>query len=179
MRNSLITPEEEEGISIEALSDSTVTRLCSALILSPTLTRTSMTSTSLKSPMSGTRTSTGPALETGAAAAGATLVTGEGAGAATGTAAVAPASSSRTILPSATLSPILTLTSFTTPAVLEGISIEALSDSTVIKLCSGLIVSPALTSTSITSTSLKSPMSGTLTSTRLMLSCLRKAAIRP
>jgi hypothetical protein len=35
--------------------------------------------------------------------------------------------------PSATLSPTLTLSSFTTPAWLEGISMEALSDSTVIR----------------------------------------------
>ncbi len=55
---ALTTPAVEEGISIEALSDSTVIRLCSALIVSPTATRTSMTATSLKSPMSGTLTST-------------------------------------------------------------------------------------------------------------------------
>jgi len=64
-----------------------------------------------------------------------------------------------------TLSPTLTFISLTTPAALEGISIEALSDSTVIRLCSTLIVSPGWTNTSITATSLKSPMSGTRTST--------------
>jgi hypothetical protein len=51
---------------------------------------------------------------------------------------------------------------FTTPAADDGISIEALSDSTVISDCSALTVSPTLTSTSITATSSKSPMSGTL-----------------
>src|SRR5690606_26976991 len=54
-----------------------------------------------------------------------------------------------------------TLSSFTTPAWDEGISIEALSLSTVIRLCSALTVSPGLTSSSMTATSLKSPMSGT------------------
>jgi hypothetical protein len=45
-------------------------------------------------------------------------------------------------------------------AWLDGISIEALSDSTVIRLCSALMVSPGLTSNSMTATSEKSPMSG-------------------
>ena len=52
----------------------------------------------------------------------------------------------------------------TTPAPGEGISIVALSDSSVMSDCSLATASPGLTSTSITSTSLKSPMSGTLTS---------------
>src|SRR5690606_31035510 len=39
----------------EALSDSTVIRDCSSVTLSPTCTSTSITSTSSKSPMSGTR----------------------------------------------------------------------------------------------------------------------------
>jgi hypothetical protein len=47
---------------------------------------------------------------------------------------------------------------------------EALSDSTVIRDCSTLMVSPTLTSTSITPTSEKSPMSGTLISVNAMLS---------
>jgi hypothetical protein len=67
--------------------------------------------------------------------------------------------------PMLTLSPTLTLSSLSTPACEDGISIEALSDSTVIRLCSTLMVSPGLTNTSITATSLKSPMSGTRTST--------------
>ena len=66
--------------------------------------------------------------------------------------------------PMLTVSPTLTFSSFSTPAADDGISIEALSDSTVISDCSTLTVSPGLTSTSITATSLKSPMSGTLTS---------------
>jgi hypothetical protein len=62
------------------------------------------------------------------------------------------------------------LISFTTPAVEEGISIEALSDSTVIRLCSTFTVSPGLTRISMTPTSLKSPMSGTCTSINAMCS---------
>jgi hypothetical protein len=60
-----------------------------------------------------------------------------------------------------TLSPTLTLSSFSTPAAEEGISIEALSDSTVSSDCSTFTVSPGFASSSMTATSLKSPMSGT------------------
>ena len=66
--------------------------------------------------------------------------------------------------PSLTLSPILMLKPVITPAWLEGISMDALSDSTVIRLCSALTVSPTLTSNSMTATSAKSPISGTLMS---------------
>src|SRR5262249_3915307 len=54
-------PPSGEGTSIEALSDSSVTSGCSAAMVSPGLTMTSMIGTSLKSPMSGTRTSATPA----------------------------------------------------------------------------------------------------------------------
>jgi len=64
-------------------------------------------------------------------------------------------------LPSATLSPIFTRNSFTTPASGEGISIVALSDSSDISEASLAIVSPGFTRISTTSTSLKSPISGT------------------
>jgi len=62
-----------------------------------------------------------------------------------------------------TVSPSFTASDLTTPAWLDGISIDALSLSTVIRLCSTFTVSPGCTSTSMTATSLKSPMSGTLT----------------
>src|SRR5262252_6094750 len=62
-----------------------------------------------------------------------------------------------------TLSPILILISRTTPAEGDGISIVALSDSSVMSDCSLVTASPGLTSTSMTATSLKSPMSGTKT----------------
>ena len=97
-------------------------------------------------------------LRAAAAAAGA------GAARRRGRAGGAPRSSVRITDPSLTVSPTLTLISFTTPACDDGISIDALSLSTVIRLCSTLTVSPGLTSTSMTATSLKSPMSGTLMS---------------
>ena len=63
------------------------------------------------------------------------------------------------------LSPTLTFSSVTIPDTGEGMSIVALSDSSVISESSALTVSPALTSSSMIGTSLKSPRSGTLTST--------------
>src|SRR2546427_7010103 len=66
--------------------------------------------------------------------------------------------------PCETLSPTLTRSSFTTPECEEGISIVALSDSRAMSEASSSTRSPGLTRTSMTSTSLKSPMSGTLTS---------------
>src|SRR5450830_1310275 len=168
---SLTTPAAEEGISMLALSDSTVIRDWSTLTVSPGLTISSMTSTSLKSPMSGTLTSTmppaaaGAAGGAGAAAAGAAAA---GAGAAAGAATASAASSNSTSEPSPTLSPTFTFNSLTTPAADEGISMLALSDSTVSRDWSTLMVSPGLTITSMTSTSLKSPISGTFTSTMLM-----------
>src|SRR5690349_5548387 len=66
--------------------------------------------------------------------------------------------------PSDTSSPTFTFTSLTTPAALEGTSMVALSDSSVIRLCSFSTRSPAFTSTSITGTLSWPPMSGTFTS---------------
>ena len=63
-----------------------------------------------------------------------------------------------------TRSPTLILMAPTVPAAGDGISIVALSDSSVISGSSALISSPSLTRISMTGTSLKSPMSGTLTS---------------
>ena len=91
-----------------------------------------------------------------------------GAGAKAGTAAAPSPSSTNTTDPCLTLSPILTLSSLTTPPWLQGISMEALSLSTVIRLWSDLTVSPTLTINSITVTSSKSPMSGTLISMSAM-----------
>ncbi len=79
------------------------------------------------------------------------------------------ASSVRISDPSDTLSPVLTLTPFTTPACGAGTSIVALSDSSVMSGSSLLTVSPGFTSTSITGMFLKSPMSGTLISTMLAI----------
>src|SRR5688500_8935043 len=67
--------------------------------------------------------------------------------------------------PSETLSPIFTRTSFIVPADGDGTSIVAFSDSNVINDSSAFTVWPGFTITSMTGTSLKSPMSGTFTST--------------
>ncbi|MOA03989.1 hypothetical protein D3C78_1235210 [compost metagenome] len=164
--SALITPAAGDGISIEALSDSTVNSDCSAVTLSPALTRISVTATSLKSPMSGIFSAmvVAAAVAAGAAAAGAGAAAwgaATGAGATAGAAGAAAALSMTAITePCLTLSPRATRSSLSTPAWLEGISIEALSDSTVSSDCSALIVSPTWTSTSITDTSSKSPMSG-------------------
>ena len=101
---------------------------------------TSMIGTSLKSPMSGTRTSATPA---GAlVGAGGALTAGFAASAA----ASAPSSSSVRIgAPWLTRSPSFTAMFFTTPAVGEGTSIEALSDSSVISGASAVMRSPGFT----------------------------------
>src|SRR5258706_315477 len=80
-----------------------------------------------------------------------------------GSARCSAVSSTRIAVPCDTLSPVLMRISFTTPAAGDGISIVALSDSSVTSDCSFSTLSPGFTSTSITSTSLKSPMSGTAT----------------
>ena len=186
-RISFTFPAAGEGTSIVALSLSSVTSDCSTATVSPGFTRISITSTLLKSPMSGMSTRRAPAaagagaLAAGAGAgaagafAGAADARRRGAGAAATAdfaaspeaadfAASAPPSSVRIGLPSETLSPILTRTSFTTPAEGDGISIVALSLSSVTSDCSTATVSPGFTRISITSTLLKSPMSGTMTS---------------
>src|SRR5437773_1056587 len=116
----------------------------------------------------------------GGAGSAAAAVFGEGAaeGAGTGASAFAPAappgaaapvvSRVRMTLPSLTLSPTLTFNSLTVPADGAGTSIVALSDSSVTSESSAFTASPGLTKTSMTGTSLKSPMSGTLTSIVLM-----------
>ncbi len=168
------TPACDDGISIDALSLSTVIRLCSSFTASPALTKISITATSAKSPMSGTTTVTGPDAATGASAAAAAgagagaAADGAGAGATADADAAPSASTSATSVPWLTLSPSETFSSFTTPATDDGISIEALSLSTVSSDCSSLIVSPGFTSSSITATLSKSPMSGTFTSTNAM-----------
>src|SRR5439155_8422680 len=118
-------PPSGDGTSIVALSDSSTTSGSSAFTTSPGLTKISMIGTSLKSPMSGTRTS---AMPPGAlVGAGGACTAAFGAAAAV-TGALASPSSSRITLPSLTLSPTLTLSSFTVPAEGAGTSIVALSD---------------------------------------------------
>src|SRR5207248_72128 len=99
-------------------------------------------------------------------------------GAVDGAGADAPAcvSNTRMTLPSLTLSPTLSFMSLTTPADGDCTSIVALSDSSVISESSGFTASPGFTNTSITGTSLKSPMSGTFTSTVLIV-CSRDSTV--
>src|SRR6266404_9390077 len=104
------------------------------------------------------------AVGTGAAADAAGVGAASIATATTGSPVAAPVVSVTITVPSDTLSPTLTLMSFTTPASGAGTSIVALSDSRVISASSAFTVSPGLTMISITGTSLKSPMSGTRTS---------------
>jgi hypothetical protein len=75
----------------------------------------------------------------------------------------------RTGVPSLTLSPALTSTASTVPSRSAGTSMVALSLSSVISGSSAWIASPGLMWTSITGTSLKSPISGTLTSIAMTL----------
>src|SRR6266576_648355 len=158
---SCTLPESGAGTSIVALSDSRVIRVSSALTVSSGFTCTSITGTSLKSPMSGTRTSAMPAGALVGAGGAATDVFGA---AAVAVAPVPVVSRSMMSAPSLTLSPTLSLTSLSTPPTGAGTSIVALSDSSDTSESSGLTWSPAFTITSITGTSLKSPMSGTFTS---------------
>src|SRR5437763_13345381 len=69
--------------------------------------------------------------------------------------------------PVLTLPPLLVWSFSTTPTAVEGTSMVALSDSSVTSGESMTTASPGFTSTSMTATSLKLPMSGTRTSTRL------------
>src|SRR6266699_812533 len=69
--------------------------------------------------------------------------------------------------PVLTLPPLLVWSFSTTPTAVEGTSMVALSDSSVTSGESMTTVSPGFTRTSMTATSLKLPMSGTRTSTRL------------
>src|SRR6516164_3719390 len=123
--SSPTTPLSGDGTSIEALSDSNVISGCSGLTISPGLTDTSITGTSLKSPISGTRTSATPL---GAlVGAGGDVTAGF-----IGSTAEAPSSSSDSIgAPWLTLSPIFTASDLTKPVAGDGTSIEALSDSRV------------------------------------------------
>ena len=67
-------------------------------------------------------------------------------------------------VPIDTLSPTLATTSAIAPAIGDGTSIVALSDSSVTSGCSAFTTSPGFTRISMIGTSLKSPISGTFTS---------------
>src|SRR5580658_8571156 len=108
----------------------------------------------------------GAGAATGTSAAGTGASGGEGfAGAGVAGEAAESVASTTIAIPCETLSPTFTLTSCTTPAASAGTSIDAFSLSSVTSESFFLTRSPGLTSTSMTGTSLKSPMSGTRTST--------------
>ena len=79
-------------------------------------------------------------------------------------------SSSNTRAPAEILSPTLILSSVTVPPKGAGMSMAALSDSTVMMESSAARASPGFTMISMTSTSLKLPISGTRTSLMLIFS---------
>ena len=131
--------------------------------------------------VAGTGSAFGAAAGGGAGAAAGAAAGAVGAGfgasalAAAGAGFAAPtpsASSTTSIEPSLTLSPSLTRSSFTLPAAGDGTSIVALSDSSDTSESSAATVSPGLTKISMTGTSVKSPMSGTLTSIVLIASAV-------
>ena len=98
---SLTTPAADDGTSIVALSDSSVTSASSTFTVSPTLTKMSMTGTESKSPMSGTFTST---LPPAVAAAGAATAAGAGAASGAGALAAAAPASTEAVSPLKALS---------------------------------------------------------------------------
>ena len=150
---ALTTPAAVQGTSMVALSVSSVISVSSTATVSPTLTSTAMMSTFSWPPMSGTATVSTPPEAAGAAAgAGAAVAAGASVTGAAGASAAVADSTSRMTLPSDTLSPTLTLTSLTTPAASAGTSMVALSVSSVIRVSSTAMVSPALTSTAMMST---------------------------
>ncbi len=149
-------PAADDGTSIVAFSVSSVTSGVSSATASPSLTRSSMTSTSLKSPRSGTRTSSAVGAAAGAGDGDLAVDADFGPAvrlAGTLDAAGAAASSTRIAAPLETRSPFLTDTAVTRPAAVDGTSMVALSVSSVMSGVSTATVSPAFTSNSMTSTS--------------------------
>ena len=175
------------GTSIVDFSDSSTISGWSASTVSPSLTNTSMTGTSVKSPMSGTRTVSTRASAAGSGSgsgsgwaagsddgSGSASAAGSASGSGAGSADAASAGTSwQMVSPSETLSSTFSATDSMVPASGAGISIVDLSDSSTISGCSASTVSPGLTSTSMTGTSLKPPISGTLTGLAL---AIRKAS---
>ena len=189
-------PVAGEGTSIDALSDSSNTSESPSSTLAPTATKSSTRSAPSSLPKSGImtsidvtsfvvsevdvcvlavcssfdaavvavaplwRSSTGAGDRASSPPAVSSLAVDSGA-----------ASSSRITSPSETVSPTATRSSVTTPAWGAGISIEALSDSTTIRLCSTSMVSPGATKTSTISAPSAPPISGILIGATAM-SCL-------
>ena len=134
---------------------------------SPSATHTSITSTPVAPPMSGTDTvcSEGADMVVFCAgfssAVGVSSFSGVSFFGSSEAASAASTSSSRMSSPSETVSPSFTLIEVILPAIGEGTSIDALSVSNTIIDWSTSIMSPTFTLTSITSTSVAPPISGT------------------
>ena len=171
MKTSFTVPACGEGTSIVALSVSSVIKPSSASITSPAATSTSITSTSPSSPISGTAISITSLLVAAAGAfssAGASACSAFGSDFCSGSASFGASSAllvaapfiSAITSPSLILSPTFTESATSSPANGAGISIEALSVSTVIIPSSASKLSPTAKHISITSTS-SPPTSGT------------------
>ena len=163
-RTDSIVPATSAGTSIDALSVSSVTSGSSIATLSPAAMCISITSTTSKSPKSGTTSDCLPPDFFGASPSGVTMVSLDINGGTTAGAINAVSPTSIVIVPITSpveiVSPTATVNVSITPFSGEGMSSDALSVSTMIKPSSRSTVSPAATSTSITSMFSKSPRSG-------------------
>ena len=167
MNTSFTVPACVDGTSIVALSVSSVINPSSFSMVSPTETNTSITSTSPSSPISGTATSM-TSLPPEAAGAASDLLSSFGASVfessedASLDASEPPAAFISPITsPSLILSPTDTDKLTISPSNGAGMSIDALSLSTVTTPSSASMLSPTATHSSITSTS-SPPTSGTI-----------------
>ena len=157
------TPNSRASLRIEGLACT-----CEGEFAVPALSLAVRVTGTALAGVDGGGASAGAAFEAGTAETGLDSATGAVAVAAgaTGTGAPAASSTIATTAPMDTLSPSLTLISFTTPLCEAGTSIVALSLSSETRESSFLMVSPTLTKISITGISVKSPISGTFNSTR-------------
>ena len=178
MNTSFTVPACVEGTSMVALSVSRVISPSSFSMVSPTETNTSITSTSSSEPISGTATSI-TSLLPDAAGAASDLLSSFGASSCLGASSLEDSSEAfSSDAPLSALSPLATFISpITSPSLIlsptdtdrltispsngAGMSIDALSLSTVTTPSSASMLSPTATHSSITSTS-SPPTSGTI-----------------
>ena len=177
MNTSFTVPACVEGTSMVALSVSRVISPSSFSMVSPTETNTSITSTSSSEPISGTATSI-TSLLPDAAGAASDLLSSFGASCLGASSLEDSSEAFSSDAPSSALSPLATFISpITSPSLIlsptdtdrltispsngAGMSIDALSLSTVTTPSSASMLSPTATHSSITSTS-SPPTSGTI-----------------
>src|SRR5690554_1930647 len=184
-----ILPANGDGISMVALSDSTVTRGSSAPTVSPSATLISITGTSSKPSSEGTFTSSvrePPGFFFGAGLLSSDLASAFSSAFSSGCFWPATSEPPASLLaasmpitsPSFTLSPTFTVILVILPAAGAGSSTEALSDSTVRIGSSSSTESPSLTMISMISTSSAPPRSGTLISCSLIAVSLAQHRVR-